>query len=108
MLETGSSFDSSHKRDTTGESAMFRRILLIATVIVVLLTAALAYNEGRLEDGSLVDLQRCGDGSDYYYRHESQCDTLEFYIPLFFGPFWLILVVMWIFAGLRRKAQTDG
>ena len=84
---------------------MFRRILILATIIVVALTVVWAYDGGRLEDGSFVDLQRCGDGSDYYYRFESQCDTLEFYFPFFSGPFWLILLAAWIFGWVRQRSK---
>ncbi len=83
---------------------MIRCILIIATVIVVLATAAMAYSGGRLENGSFVDLQQCGDrDSTYYNSHESQCDTLEFYVPVFAGPFWLILLVLWYFQWLGHR-----
>lgn len=89
---------------------MLRRtllILLVITVLVVLSTAVLAYSGGRLEDGSFVDLQRCGDGSDYYNYHESQCDALEFYIPCFAGPIWLVLIALWLFAWLIHRHEAS-
>ena len=82
---------------------MFRRILFVVTVVVVLLTVVQAYNGATIEDGTLIELERCGDGTDYYSRHEFECDTIRFIIPFLVGPVWLILLVLWLFVWFEKK-----
>ena len=85
---------------------MFQRILSVLTVIVIILTAVLAYNGATAGNGSLIDLQRCGDGTDFYSRHEFQCDTMRFVIPFLVSPIWLILIVLWSFVWLDHNTRT--
>ena len=85
---------------------MFRRILFVVTVVVVLLTVVQAYNGATIEDGALIEWDRCGDGTDYYSRHESECDTIRFIIPCIVGPVWLILLVLWLFVWLQKKTSS--
>ena len=85
---------------------MFRRTLFIVTVIVLILAAVLAYNGATAENGSLIELQRCGDGTDFYSRHEFECDTMRFVLPCLVSPIWLILIVLWSFVWLDHKTKT--
>ena len=89
---------------------MGRRVLIVATVVLLGVTVWMVWSGARLEDGSMVDLSQCWHDRDYYGRHEKPCDQLEFYIPLFTGPVWVILILLWfgyIFHGLNRRNKKQ-
>ena len=81
---------------------MISRILLIATVALLLLTLILI-NSGRTEDGTLVSRKQCDTDSEYYYQNEKKCDLFLFYGPLLLGPSWVILLLVWIAVGEKPR-----
>lgn len=86
---------------------MFRRALIILTVIAVLGTPALIYFGGLIDDGSFVDTDKCSGGSDYYRQNEVECDTVVLVIPCVVVPVWLVLAVLWFFEWLGRNVRKE-
>lgn len=84
---------------------MLPKILLVITIALVLLTFVTVYRGGRIDDGTFANWTQCDGDREYYNLHERECDNLFFYIPLFFSPVWLALIIAWIIVQRRFRAE---